>query len=62
VAWGGSAQVCGSARDLTVATTESSPKQSGKEALVHDFRRAGGQSEEELEGKLTKVVAELGRV
>jgi hypothetical protein len=49
VAQGGSDQGYGDARQLTAAALESSPKQSGREALVHGFRREGGQNEEELE-------------
>jgi hypothetical protein len=45
-----------------MAPPESSSKRTGREALVRGFQRGGSQSEEELEGKLTKVVAELGRV
>jgi hypothetical protein len=61
VARGGSGQGCGGACELTVATLESSPERSGREAPVRGFRWGGGQSEEELEGKLNKVVTELGR-
>jgi hypothetical protein len=60
VARGGSGQGCGDACELTAATLESSPEQSRREAPVRGFRR-GGQSEEELEGKLNKVVTELER-
>jgi hypothetical protein len=41
---------------------ESSLEQSGRDAPMCGLRCGGGQSEEELEGKLTKVVAEFGRV
>jgi hypothetical protein len=62
VARGGSDQGCGGARELMAVALESSPEQSAREALVCGFRQGGGQREEELEGKLTKVVAELRRV
>jgi hypothetical protein len=58
---GGSNQGCDGACELTVAARESSPEQSGREALVRGFRRGGGQSEEEFEEKLTKVVVDLER-
>jgi hypothetical protein len=61
VARGRSNEGCGGACELTAAAPESSPEQSGREAVVRGFQRGGGQSEEELEGKLTNVVAELGR-
>jgi hypothetical protein len=61
VAQGGSDQGCGGTRVLTAAAPETSPERSGREALVRGFQWGGGQSEEELEGKLIKVVAELGR-
>jgi hypothetical protein len=60
VARGGSSQGCGDTREVRAAALESSLEQSGREALVHGFWWGGGQSEEELEGKLTKVVVELG--
>jgi hypothetical protein len=58
-AWGGSGQECGGGCELTVVAPESSPERSRREALVHSFRRGEGQSEEQLKGKHTKVLAEL---
>jgi hypothetical protein len=61
VARGGFGQGYGDVCELMVAAPESSMERSGREAPMRDFWWGGGQSEEDLEGKLTKVVAELGR-